>query len=242
MPGKKPFKAVTGVSLALQKGRTLAVVGESGSGKSSLARAILGLYPSSGKVVVLGKDCALQEDFQSVRANMQVVFQDPYSSLSPRMTIADIVGEGLRVHRPDWSTNHRRIKVAETLERVGLDKSAMIRYPHQFSGGQRQRIAIARAVILEPDILILDEPTSALDRTIRVQVVELLGSLQKELAASYVLITHDLGVVAAIADNVVVMKDGELVESGPVERILNNPQQPYTIQLVASAQSYALSA
>ena len=240
--GKKYFKAVKGASLALQQGRTLAVVGESGSGKSSLARALLGLQPSSGRIVVLGKNCEASGDFAGLRSQMQVVFQDPYSSLSPRLTVEEIVGEGLLQHQPDSTQMQRRVKVTAMLERVGLDKSALTRYPHQFSGGQRQRIAIARAVILEPEILVLDEPTSALDHTIRVQVVELLRELQEELDVSYLLITHDLAVVAALADDVVVMCQGELIESGTVSRILHEPQHAYTMQLVASAHAYALNA
>jgi len=244
--GKGEFVAVQGASLQLLPGRTLGVVGESGSGKSTLAQAILGLLPSTGELQVAGQ--AWQQPShgnsshnQALRQQVQVVFQDPFSSLSPRMTVEEIVGEGLQVHAPQLPLPERRARVAAMLAEVGLTEAQfpglLARYPHEFSGGQRQRLAIARALIVQPQLLVLDEPTSALDVTIQQQVLSLLQRLQKEHALSYLLITHDVAVVRAMAHEVIVMKDGEVVESGSVQQVLDAPQHPYTQRLVEAARA-----
>ena len=241
---KGEFVAVQGAALQLLPGRTLGVVGESGSGKSTLAQAILGLLPHTGQLQVGGQ--AWQQPAirntpanQQLRRRVQVVFQDPFSSLSPRLTVEEIVGEGLRVHYPTLTTAERRERVEATLDEVGLTEAhypgLLARYPHEFSGGQRQRLAIARALIVQPQVLVLDEPTSALDVTIQQQVLALLQRLQREKGLSYVLITHDVEVIRAMAHQVLVMKDGEIVENGAVAQVLNAPQHPYTQRLVAAA-------
>ncbi len=238
---KGEFVAVQGADVRLREGQTLGVVGESGSGKSTLAQAILGLLPSQGALQIAGKSWqqpAMRNTAanQALRREVQVVFQDPFSSLSPRMTVEEIVGEGLRVHAPDISEAGRREQVLSVLLSVGLSEQQfpglLQRYPHEFSGGQRQRLAVARALILRPRILVLDEPTSALDVTIQKQVLALLQRLQRELGLSYVLITHDMDVIRAMAHEVLVMKGGEVVEQGGVDAVLNQPQHPYTQQLV----------
>ncbi|WP_211250490.1 ABC transporter ATP-binding protein [Simplicispira psychrophila] len=241
---KGEFVAVQGASLQLLAGQTLGVVGESGSGKSTLAQALLGLLPFSGGVQVSGQ--AWQQPAtrntpanQQLRRQVQVVFQDPFSSLSPRLTVEEIVGEGLRVHESQQTTAERRTRVEAALAEVGLSEAQfpglLARYPHEFSGGQRQRLAIARALIVQPQVLVLDEPTSALDVTIQQQVLALLQRLQKEKGLSYLLITHDVDVIRAMAHHVLVMKDGEIVENGPVAQVLDAPQHPYTQRLVAAA-------
>ena len=241
---KGEFVAVQGVDVQLLPGRTLGVVGESGSGKSTLAQAILGLLPSQGALTLAGQ--AWQQPAtrntpanQALRRRVQVVFQDPFSSLSPRLTVEDIVGEGLRVHAPTLPPAQRRARVTAALAEVGLSEmqfpGLLARYPHEFSGGQRQRLAIARALIVQPELLVLDEPTSALDVTIQQQVLALLQRLQKERGLSYLLITHDVEVVRAMAHDVMVMKDGSIVEHGPVDRVLGTPQHPYTRRLVEAA-------
>ena len=241
---KGEFVAVQGVDVQLLSGRTLGVVGESGSGKSTLAQAILGLLPSQGALTLAGQ--AWQQPAtrntpanQALRRRVQVVFQDPFSSLSPRLTVEDIVGEGLRVHAPTLPPAQRRARVTAALAEVGLSEmqfpGLLARYPHEFSGGQRQRLAIARALIVQPELLVLDEPTSALDVTIQQQVLALLQRLQKERGLSYLLITHDVEVVRAMAHDVMVMKDGSVVEHGPVDRVLGTPQHPYTRRLVEAA-------
>ena len=246
---KGEYVAVQGADLALQRGETLGVVGESGSGKSTLAQAILGLLPFSGELQVGGQ--AWQQPAtrnsrpnQQLRRRVQVVFQDPFSSLSPRLTVEEIVGEGLRVHAPEWSQAARREKVEAALAEVGLTEAQfprlLARYPHEFSGGQRQRLAIARALIVQPEALVLDEPTSALDVTIQQQVLGLLQRLQKERGLSYLLITHDVDVIRAMAHKVLVMKDGEVLETGSVDAVLNAPQHPYTQRLVAAASAPAV--
>ncbi len=241
---KGEFVAVRGVDFSLPQARTLGVVGESGSGKSTLAQALLGLLPSSGALQVAGRQWQQPAQRnspanQQLRRQVQVVFQDPFSSLSPRMTVAEIVGEGLRVHEPGLAPAERRARVAAMLDEVGLGQGQfpglLDRYPHEFSGGQRQRLAIARALIVQPRLLVLDEPTSALDVTIQQQVLALLQRLQKERALSYLLITHDVAVVAAMAHEVLVMKDGQVVEAGSVQQVLQAPRQPYTRRLVAAA-------
>ena len=241
---KGEFVAVHDAALQLLPGQTLGVVGESGSGKSTLAQAILGLLPSGGEVAVVGQ--AWQQPAtrntpanQALRRRVQVVFQDPFSSLSPRLTVEEIVGEGLRVHNPTLTTAERRARVEAALDEVGMSEAQypglLARYPHEFSGGQRQRLAIARALIVQPQVLVLDEPTSALDVTIQQQVLALLQRLQREKGLSYLLITHDVEVIRAMAHSVIVMKDGEIVENGTVVQVLNAPQHPYTQRLVAAA-------
>ena len=235
------FVAVQGADFQIEAGRTLGIMGESGSGKSTLALATLGLLPSSGELR-LGELTwgASTPQNQRMRRTIQVVFQDPFSSLSPRLTVEEIVGEGLLVHEPALSAADRRERVLAGLREVGLgtdgDALALLRrYPHEFSGGQRQRLAIARALIIKPDILVLDEPTSALDVTIQKQVLTLLQGLQRERGLSYLLITHDVAVIRAMAHHVLVMKDGLMVESGPVIEVLQRPVQAYTRQLLAAA-------
>lgn len=241
---KGSFVAVQGAHLHLLPGHTLGVVGESGSGKSTLAQALLGLLPSTGHLHINGIAWQLPATRNTphncgLRRSMQVVFQDPFSSLSPRLTIEEIVEEGLRVHEPALNADERRLRVEAVLAEVGLTEAQfpglLARYPHEFSGGQRQRIAIARALIVQPQVLVLDEPTSALDVTIQQQVLGLLQRLQKDKGLSYVLITHDVDVIRAMAHDVVVMKDGAIVESGPITQVLDAPQHPYTQKLVASA-------
>lgn len=241
---KGEFVAVHGADVCLREGQTLGIVGESGSGKSTLAQAILGLLPSQGALTISGRSWQ-QPSMRNTAANqalrraVQVVFQDPFSSLSPRMTVEEIVGEGLRVHAPDISEAGRREQVLSVLLSVGLSEQQfpglLQRYPHEFSGGQRQRLAVARALIVRPQILVLDEPTSALDVTIQKQVLSLLQRLQRELGLSYVLITHDMEVIRAMAHEVMVMKAGEVVEHGTVDAVLGQPQHPYTQQLVHAA-------
>jgi len=230
------IRAVNGASVRLRAGETLGVVGESGSGKTTLAMAILRLVSSEGPILFLGKNIAGRSSRQlrPLRAQMQVVFQDPYGSLSPRMTVEEIIAEGLGVHGVPQGQNPRDM-VAEIMREVGLDPATMHRYPHEFSGGQRQRIAIARAMILRPKLVVLDEPTSALDMTVQVQIVELLRTLQKRHRLAYLFISHDLRVVRAMSHQIVVMKDGDVVEAGPAQRIFDAPQEPYTKALLAAA-------
>jgi microcin C transport system ATP-binding protein len=239
---KGEFLAVKDATFALDSGRTLGVIGESGSGKSTLALAMLGLTPASGQAAFENASLAPIQGINfavGLRKKIQVVFQDPFSSLSPRMTIEEIVGEGLLVHFPSLTPAQRQERVLKTLDEVGLQQTQfpnlLQRYPHEFSGGQRQRIAIARALIVEPQILVLDEPTSALDVTIQKQVLSLLQRLQKERGLSYLLITHDVDVIRAMAHQVMVMKDGDIVESGDVKQVLDHPVHPYTQRLVAAA-------
>ncbi|XAH21151.1 dipeptide ABC transporter ATP-binding protein [Xylophilus sp. GW821-FHT01B05] len=238
--GRDQFIAVQGADLRLQPGRTLGVVGESGSGKSTLALAALGLQPFSGLLEVAGGRWGQSRaQDQKLRQRVQVVFQDPFSSLSPRMTVGEIVGEGLRVHQPGLDAAAREARVRAILAEVGMAEAQfpglLDRYPHAFSGGQRQRIAVARALIVEPELLVLDEPTSALDVTIQKQVLGLLQRLQKQLGLAYLLITHDVDVVRAMAHDVIAMRAGEIVEAGPVAQVLDAPRHPYTRQLVAAA-------
>ncbi|MFT3811764.1 MAG: dipeptide ABC transporter ATP-binding protein [Acidovorax sp.] len=242
---KGAFVAVQGADLQLSPGQTLGVVGESGSGKSTLAQAILGLLPHEGALEVAGQPwqqpaARNTPHNQQLRQRVQVVFQDPFSSLSPRLTVEEIVGEGLRVHAPQAPEAERRTRVQQALADVGLTEAQfpglLARYPHEFSGGQRQRLAIARALIVQPQLLVLDEPTSALDVTIQQQVLGLLQRLQKERRLSYLLITHDVEVIRAMAHEVIVMKDGAVVEAGPVQQVLEAPRHPYTQRLVAAAQ------
>lgn len=234
------FIAVRGANFSIAPGRTLGVVGESGSGKSTLALAALGLMPHGGGLEVMGQHWGAQTaGDKAMRRLVQAVFQDPFSSLSPRMTVEEIAGEGLLVHEPSLSKAQRRERVIQALEDVGLGPAQfpglLQRYPHEFSGGQRQRLAIARALIVQPQLLVLDEPTSALDVTVQKQVLGLLQRLQRERGLSYLLITHDVDVIRAMAHDVMVMKDGEILESGPVDRVLNAPVHDYTRVLVEAA-------
>jgi microcin C transport system ATP-binding protein len=231
------IKAVDGVSIRVREGETVGVVGESGSGKTTLGLAILRLISSDGSIVVLGKriDGLPSRAIRPMRKNVQVVFQDPYGSLSPRLSVAEIVEEGLLVQKKGLDYRARREVVAQALIDVGLDPAAMDRYPHEFSGGQRQRIAIARAMALEPKFIMLDEPTSALDMSVQAQIVELLRDLQKRRNLAYMFISHDLKVVRALANHVLVMQDGRIVEEGPAERIFAAPQADYTRALFAAA-------
>ncbi|WP_418131819.1 ABC transporter ATP-binding protein [Variovorax sp. 278MFTsu5.1] len=238
--GKGEFVAVQGADFRIAPGETLGVVGESGSGKSTLALAALGLLKHKGALTVAGKGWAVDRASDlALRRVMQVVFQDPFSSLSPRMTVEQIVGEGLRVHAPALGVEARRARSLAALADVGLTEAQfpalLDRYPHEFSGGQRQRLAIARALIVDPQLLVLDEPTSALDVTIQKQVLGLLQRLQRERGLSYLLITHDVEVIRAMAHNVIVMKDGAILETGRVEQVLDAPEHPYTKKLVAAA-------
>ncbi|TNF61534.1 MAG: ABC transporter ATP-binding protein [Burkholderiales bacterium] len=241
---KGSFLAVRGADLRIESGRTLGVIGESGSGKSTLALAALGLLPFQGHLQVCGTDweaARQQRQTRQLRQRIQVVFQDPFSSLSPRMSVEQIVGEGLRVHEPGLDVQERRRRIEQALADVGLVQDPaqagdwLQRYPHEFSGGQRQRLAIARALIVGPRLLVLDEPTSALDVTVQKQVLALLQRLQRERGLSYLLITHDVDVIRAMAHDVVVMKDGEVVEQGSCEQVLQHPSHPYTRRLVEAA-------
>ncbi|MEA3119043.1 MAG: microcin transport system ATP-binding protein [Paraburkholderia sp.] len=232
------FAAVSDVSLRVRQGETLGIVGESGSGKSTLAMALLGLQRmSQGAIEFRGRSISSYRGREQtlLRSSVQVVFQDPFSSLSPRHTIERIVGEGLALHRPELVATARREKVVAMLGEVGIDRTALARYPHEFSGGQRQRIAIARALVLEPQLLVLDEPTSALDVSIQQQVLALLSGLQRKYNLGFVFISHDLAVIGAMAHRVLVMRDGTIVESGDVEKIFLNPAHPYTRKLIASS-------
>jgi microcin C transport system ATP-binding protein len=234
-------KAVDGVSLAVREGSTLGVVGESGSGKTTLGLALLRLTAAQGKIRFSGHDIMglSQRQLRPLRRELQIVFQDPFSSLSPRMSVAQIVEEGLRVHNLAASAVERRRLIETALAEVGLDPAAAERYPHEFSGGQRQRIAIARALVLKPRLVVLDEPTSALDMSVQAQIVELLRELQARRGLAYLFISHDLRVVRALAHEILVMKDGHIVEAGPTDRIMTAPRHPYTRALMAAALDLA---
>ena len=233
---KLPEKvAVNNASFFLFKGETLGLVGESGSGKSTLAYAILRLVGASGKVIFLGNELPNSlKEMRTLRKHLQIIFQDPFGSLNPRFSILEIVSEGLRVHESDLKPDLLKEKATLALQQVGLNENFLHRYPHELSGGQRQRVAIARALVLQPDLLVLDEPTSALDRSIQKDVLELLRKLQQEHRLSYLFISHDLKVVRAMAHRIMVMHNGEIVESGDAEEIFNNPQMPYTQKLLSS--------
>ncbi|MFL6805093.1 MAG: ABC transporter ATP-binding protein [Xanthobacteraceae bacterium] len=231
------IKAVDGVSVTVRKGETLGVVGESGSGKTTLGLAILRLISSDGPIVFLGN--AIQglkfKAMRPFRRDMQIVFQDPYGSLSPRMSVSDIIEEGLWVHHPNMDIKEREERVVRALTDVGLDPETRFRYPHEFSGGQRQRIAVARAIVLEPTFVVLDEPTSALDMLIQSQIVDLLRDLQKRRNLTYLFISHDLKVVAALASRLIVMRNGKVMEEGPAAEVFANPKSEYTRALFAAA-------
>jgi microcin C transport system ATP-binding protein len=229
-------KAVDGISLTVRKGHTLGVVGESGSGKSTLARALIRLQKSEGSIVFDGQQIQglSWQALRPLRRRMQIVFQDPFGSLSPRMSVGQIVEEGLKIHKLGAGAE-RRQRIVEVLEEVGLDPNAQDRYPHEFSGGQRQRIAIARALVLKPDFIVLDEPTSALDVSVQAQIIKLLRHLQKTHNLTYLFISHDLRVVRALAHDVLVMRQGRVVEQGPAESIFAAPRHAYTRALMAAA-------
>lgn len=230
-------KAVDGVDVDVREGQTLGVVGESGSGKTTLGQAILRLISSDGPIVYLGQriDGYNSKQMRPLRKDLQIVFQDPYGSLSPRMSIGQIIEEGLLIQNPDISREDRDARVARALTEVGLDAKVRDRYPHEFSGGQRQRIAIARALVLEPKFLILDEPTSALDVSVQAQIVDLLRDLQKKHRLAYLFISHDLKVVRALANSIIVLRHGKVVEQGPSQEVFANPKTDYTKALLAAA-------
>ena len=231
------MKAVDGVTLSVRKGETLGVVGESGSGKTTLGLALLRLISSDGPIVFLGSEIQRLRFKQMLpfRRDMQIVFQDPFGALSPRMSVGDIVAEGLSVHQPSLSRSEREARVVQALRDVGLDPATRFRYPHEFSGGQRQRISIARAVVLEPNFVVLDEPTSALDMLFQAQMVDLLRELQRKRDLTYMFISHDLRVVASLASHLIVMRDGKVVEEGPATELFKRPQTDYTRALFAAA-------
>ncbi|WP_174309501.1 ABC transporter ATP-binding protein [Afipia clevelandensis] len=231
------IKAVDGVSISVRQGETLGVVGESGSGKTTLGLALLRLISSNGPIVFLGKDIqGLKfKEMRPVRRDMQIVFQDPFGALSPRMSVGDIITEGLGVHQPSLNADEREARVVKALTDVGLDPATRFRYPHEFSGGQRQRISIARAVVLEPSFVVLDEPTSALDMLFQAQMVDLLRDLQRKRDLTYMFISHDLRVVASLASNLIVMRNGKVVEQGAAADLFKNPKTDYTRALFAAA-------
>jgi microcin C transport system ATP-binding protein len=231
------IKAVDGIDVAVREGQTLGVVGESGSGKTTLGLALMRLISSKGRIVFLGQsiDKRTFKEMRPLRSEMQIVFQDPYGSLSPRMSVGDIVGEGLKIHAAQLSSAEREAKVAKALDEVGLDPSTRNRYPHEFSGGQRQRIAVARAMVLEPKFVMLDEPTSALDMSVQAQVVDLLRDLQSRHRLAYLFISHDLKVVRALANDIIVMRNGKVVEYGPAAKVFDAPETDYTKALMAAA-------
>jgi oligopeptide transport system ATP-binding protein len=231
------IRAVDNVTLRLREAQTIGIVGESGSGKSTLGRTLLRLIDAKGSITFEGRDLMAldRRALRPLRSELQIVFQDPYGSLSPRLTVGEIVTEGLLVHEPSLSKADRDRRAIDALNEVGIDPATRNRYPHEFSGGQRQRIAIARAIILKPKVVVLDEPTSALDRSVQKQIVDLLRRLQRDHDLSYLFISHDLAVVRAMADYIMVMKDGKVVEEGPTEEVFAAPAQEYTRTLLAAA-------
>jgi microcin C transport system ATP-binding protein len=230
-------RALEGVTLDIHEGETVGVVGESGSGKTTLGLALLRLIDSKGEIVFEGKriDGFDRGEMRPLREDMQIVFQDPYGSLSPRLSVGEIVAEGLEVHDLAKEPGAREQAVIEALTEVGLDPETRNRYPHEFSGGQRQRVSIARALILKPKLIVLDEPTSALDMSVQAQIVDLLRDLQAKHNLAYLFISHDLRVIRAMCDRVIVLKDGHMVEEGPVQQIFENPHEPYTQALLRAA-------
>ena len=237
-------KAVDGVSLSIPRGHTLGVVGESGSGKTTLGMALLRIARSDGSIVFDGEriDTRNTRAMRPLRRRMQIVFQDPFASLSPKMSLRQIVGEGLPIHRPELSKRERDAEIVRILDEVGLGSAVLDRYPHEFSGGQRQRIAIARAMILKPDLVVLDEPTSALDMSVQGQIVELLRDLQARHGLTYVFISHDLKVVRALAHELLVLKGGKVVEQGPADQLFDAPQSDYTRELISASLEFATRA
>ena len=234
----KTFDAVKGISLKIKEGETLGIVGESGSGKSTLGKAVMQMLPYTGHISFEGKDLInyTAEEARRLKSQRQIVFQDPFRFAFPASDRwAKLLGEGLTVHHPEMTKKERIQRVLEVMKEVSLPLDALNRYPHEFSGGQRQRIAIARAVILRPKFILLDEPTSALDRSVQSKVVELLRDLQKKYGLTYMFISHDLSVVRAVSDNVIVMKQGEMVEYGNADQIFHHPQNDYTKRLINAA-------
>ncbi|TIP35883.1 MAG: ABC transporter ATP-binding protein, partial [Mesorhizobium sp.] len=230
-------KAVDGIDVTVRAGQTLGVVGESGSGKTTLGLALARMISSTGRINFNGRDIN-QLSFgamRPLRRELQIVFQDPFGSLSPRLSVSEIIEEGLKIHEPKLSADQRDDKVVAVLKEVGLDPETRHRYPHEFSGGQRQRVAIARAMVLNPRFVMLDEPTSALDMSVQAQVVDLLRNLQAKHNLAYLFISHDLKVVRALANDVIVMRNGKVVEAGPSEQIFSHPQTDYTRALMAAA-------
>ena len=234
------FQAVDQTSFSLNRGETLGIVGESGSGKTTIGHALLKLTACTGSIRLTGKELGplTQKQFRPYRRQIQIVFQDPFGSLSPRMSVAEIVWEGLEIHLPATPEEQDR-RVIQALTDVGLDPQARHRYPHEFSGGQRQRIAIARALVLQPELIILDEPTSALDRTVQKQVIHLLRDLQEKYGLSYVFISHDLAVVRALSHRLLVLKSGNIVEYGDAADIFDRPQHEYTRELLNASLFYS---
>jgi ABC-type microcin C transport system duplicated ATPase subunit YejF len=237
---KNRFHAVKDISFDIQKNTTIGLVGESGSGKSTLGRAIANLLKYEGQILYKGKDLQSfnAKEMQNLKKDVQIIFQDPYGSLSPRMTIGEIIGEGLDVHF-DLNNEEKNTKINNAMNDVGIDPSMKFKYPHEFSGGQRQRIAIARSIILQPAFMILDEPTSALDRSIQIQIIDLLKSIQYKYELTYLFISHDLKVIRSVSDSIFVMQDGNLVESGLADEVFNNPKKDYTNKLLTAALKYA---
>jgi microcin C transport system ATP-binding protein len=239
---REQFAAVHPLDLQLREGETLGIVGESGSGKTTLGMSLLKLSQAqlSGQISFRGHrlDTIRRGALRPLRRSMQVVFQDPYNALSPRLTVGAIIGEGLKLHHPEMSATERDRAIGEILHEVGLSADMVDRYPHEFSGGQRQRIAIARAAVLKPALMLLDEPTSALDVSVQQQVLELLVALQKRYRMSYLFITHDLAVIRALAHRVIVMRAGQVVESGATETVFGSPQHEYTRELLSAAWSH----
>ena len=231
------LKAVDGVTVTIKEGPAVGLVGESGSGKSTLGFSLLRLQKAGGKIIFDGEDIsALKgEKLRRLRTQMQIVFQDPYSSLSPRLTVEQIVAEGLNVHWRDLTADRKKALIEQAVKDVGLSTDILNRYPNMFSGGQRQRIALARALVLRPRLIVLDEPTSALDVTVQAQMIELLKNLQKQYKMAYLFISHDMRVVKALAEYIYVMKDGRIVESGENPGLFETPRQPYTQNLMAAA-------
>jgi microcin C transport system ATP-binding protein len=234
---KRYFTAVDSVSLTVRQGYTVGVVGESGSGKTTLGLALLRLIRSEGRITFCGDEISSKraKELKPLRADMQVVFQDPFGSLSPRLSIGQIIEEGLLVHFPKLGYDERRERVMVALDEVGLDRAAVDRYPHEFSGGQRQRVSIARAMVLKPKLVVLDEPTSALDMSVQAQIVDLLRELQRRHKLAYLFVSHDLKVVRALADEVIVMRNGVIVEQGYGHDIFANPKADYTKTLFEAA-------
>jgi ABC-type microcin C transport system duplicated ATPase subunit YejF len=229
-------RAVDGVTFDIQQGKTLALVGESGCGKTTLGKSLLNLISGSGRVVINGVELngLSGEALRQQRANIQIVFQDPFSSMNPRMLVGDIIAEGIRALHPHISPDERKARVRQLLQQVDLPEDSALRYPHEFSGGQRQRICIARALAVDPKLIVCDEPTSALDVSVQAQIIQLLKTLQREKGVSYLFITHDLAVVAEIADDVAVMYKGKIIEQGSVAEVLMQPKQAYTQKLLAA--------
>jgi oligopeptide transport system ATP-binding protein len=231
------FKAVDGVSFTVESGKTVGLVGESGSGKTTIGRTLVKLIkPTSGEALWKGENILpmSEKEFRPLRRQIQYIFQDPFGSLNPRMTAGRIIGEALEIHFRELDYSEREARVATLLQRVGLNPLMMRRYPHEFSGGQRQRIGIARALAVEPELLICDEPVSALDVSVQAQIVNLLQDLQEELGLALLFIAHDLAVVEHISDSVIVLHHGKIVESGPAREVLENPQNAYTRDLLAA--------